>query len=48
VNAFGMHWGIRAIMGIRFRYNMSGVMYASFFPVERVLPGDVAVRRADD
>ncbi len=25
--AFGMHWGIKAVMGITFRHQMSGVMY---------------------
>lgn len=43
VAAFGMHWGIRVIMGIRFRYQMSGVSFASWFEVERVLD---LVRRA--
>jgi len=38
-----MHWGIRVIMGIRFRYQMSGVSFASWFEVERVLD---LVRRA--
>lgn len=38
VSAFGMHWGIWAIMGITFRHHMSGVVYASFFPVERLDP----------
>lgn len=38
VSAFGMHWGIRAIMGIRFRHQMSGVIYAAFFPTERLAP----------
>jgi hypothetical protein len=37
VAAFGMHWGIYAVMGIRFRYNQSGVMYLCFFPVGRTL-----------
>jgi hypothetical protein len=37
VSTFGMHWGIRAIMGIRFRYQMSGVSFASWFEVERLL-----------
>jgi hypothetical protein len=37
VSAFGMHWGIRLIMGIRFRHHMSGVVYAPFFPVERLV-----------
>jgi len=43
VSAFGMHWGIRVIMGIRFRYQLSGVSFASWFEVERVLD---LVRRA--
>lgn len=28
--AFGMHWGIKAVMGITFRYHLSGAAYASF------------------
>lgn len=32
---FAMHWGIFAVMGIRFRYQLSGVVFASFFPLER-------------
>lgn len=43
VSAFGMHWGIRVIMGIRFRYQLSGVSFASWFEVERLLE---LVRRA--
>ena len=35
--AFGMHWGIRVVMGIRFRYQMSGVAYASYLPLERAV-----------
>lgn len=31
--ALGMHWGIFAIMGIKFQYNMSGMAYLSFFPI---------------
>ncbi len=37
INAFLMHWGILLVMGITFRYQLSGVIFASFFPVERVL-----------
>ena len=37
VSAFFMHWGIFFIMGITFRYQLSGVMYAPFFPLERVV-----------
>ena len=35
VNAFLMHWGIFGIMKIRFRYQLSGVIYAPLFDVER-------------
>jgi hypothetical protein len=34
VGAFFMHWGILLIMGINFRYHLSGILYASFFDVE--------------
>jgi hypothetical protein len=34
---FGLHWGIRAIMGITFRYQMTGVSFASWLEVERLL-----------
>lgn len=34
VVAFGMHWGILAIMDITFRYQLTGAMFACFFPVE--------------
>jgi hypothetical protein len=37
LNALGMHWGILAVMGIRFRYQLAGVAFAPFFPVERPL-----------
>lgn len=33
LGAFAMHWGIRAVMGIRFRHHESGILYASFFPL---------------
>lgn len=36
VGAFGMHWGIKLVMGITFRYQLSGVAYASFVPWDRV------------
>ena len=36
--AFGMHWGILAIMGIRFRHQLSGVLYLPYVPAERLLP----------
>jgi hypothetical protein len=37
LGALGMHWGIFMIMGIRFRYQMSGVIFAPFFEPERLL-----------
>ena len=33
--AFLMHWGIFLIMGIRFRYQLTGLIFAPFFPVEK-------------
>ncbi|MEM7305445.1 MAG: hypothetical protein AAF682_02185 [Planctomycetota bacterium] len=33
--AFGMHWGILLLMGITFRYQLSGLVFLPFFPVER-------------
>jgi hypothetical protein len=36
VNVWLMHWGIFFIMGISFRYQMAGVIFLSFFRVERV------------
>lgn len=35
--AYLMHWGIYVVMGITFRYQLSGLMFAPFFPVERLL-----------
>ena len=32
--AFGMHWGIFLMMGIRFRYPMAGIAFGPFLPVE--------------
>jgi hypothetical protein len=37
LGAFAMHWGILAVMGIRFRYQLTGMTYASWFDVERAL-----------
>jgi len=37
IAVIGMHWGIFFIMGIRFRYQLSGLMFLSFFPLEKVL-----------
>lgn len=39
VVAFLMHWGILFIMDITFRYQLSGAMYACFFPVEGIILG---------
>lgn len=36
VMAFAMHWGILFIMGITFRYQLSGIAFLSFFPAERL------------
>lgn len=36
-NAFLMHWGILGVMHITFHYQLTGVMFLGFFPVERVL-----------
>ena len=30
-----MHWGIFFIMGIRFRYQLIGIIFAPFFDVEK-------------
>jgi hypothetical protein len=38
VSAFLMHWGIFLLMGITFRYHLAGVVFASFFNLERLLP----------
>ncbi len=32
-----MHWGIFFVMGIRFRYQMSGLIFLSFFEIEKPL-----------
>ncbi|NUL46279.1 hypothetical protein F7P69_13900 [Cellulosimicrobium funkei] len=38
VGAWGMHVGIRIIMGIKFKYNTSGVSYLPYFPMGPQLP----------
>ncbi len=38
VGAWGMHVGIRIVMGIKFKYNVSGVSYLPYFPVGPQLP----------
>ena len=40
--AFGMHWGIRLIMGIHFRHQMAGVAFAPYFPAEGLVQGAAA------
>ncbi|MDJ1371416.1 hypothetical protein C7K25_08550 [Gulosibacter molinativorax] len=35
--AWGMHVGIQVVMGIKFKYNTSGVSYLPYFPVGRQL-----------
>lgn len=37
LGAFSMHWGIYLTMKIKFRYQMSGLVFASFFELERIL-----------
>ncbi|MGI8804922.1 MAG: HTTM domain-containing protein [Thermoleophilaceae bacterium] len=37
MNAFLMHWGIYFVMGIRFRYQLAGVMFASYFEPEQAV-----------
>ncbi len=34
--AFGMHWGILFIMGIKFRYQLAGLIFAPFFDLEKL------------
>lgn len=44
LGALGMHWGILAVMDIKFRYQLTGVAYASFFDAEKLLRPLVARR----
>jgi hypothetical protein len=44
LTAFLMHWGILLVMDIKFRYHLSGVVFASFFAVERLVPWLRAMR----
>ena len=34
--AFGIHWGIYFLMRIKFRYQLLGLIFASFFDLERL------------
>ena len=47
ITAFMFHWGILAVMNIKFHYQLAGVMFASFFPLERIVewPGKLSRRR---
>lgn len=36
VGAFSLHWGIYLTMKIKFRYQMSGLVFASFFELDRL------------
>ncbi len=36
INAFLMHWGIFLLMGIKFRYQQSGLIFAPFFDLEQL------------
>jgi len=36
VNAFFMHWGIYLLMGIKFRYQQTGLIFGPFFDLERI------------
>lgn len=37
VGAFSLHWGIYLTMKIKFRYQMSGLVFASFFDLDRIV-----------
>ncbi len=37
LGAFCMHWGILLVMGIEFRYQLSGLVFLSFFEIENVI-----------
>jgi hypothetical protein len=34
--ALSMHWGIFFIMGIKFRYHLSGIAFLPFFEIEKI------------
>jgi len=42
LNAYAMHWGILALMNIRFRYQLSGAAFAPFLDLDRAV--DTAAR----
>ncbi len=37
LGAFSMHWGIFLVMGIQFRYQLSGLIFLSFFEIDHVI-----------
>jgi hypothetical protein len=37
LNAFLLHWGIFFLMRITFRYQLAGLLFASFFEIERLI-----------
>jgi hypothetical protein len=37
LSMFGMHWGVEIVMGIHFPYQLSGVSFAAWLDLERVL-----------
>jgi hypothetical protein len=37
LSMFGMHWGVEIVMGIHFPYQLSGISFAAWFDLERVL-----------
>lgn len=37
VNTLAMHWGIFFVMGITFEHHLTGIVFAPFFHVERIL-----------
>ena len=37
LGAFCMHWGILLVMGIQFRYQLSGLVFLSFLEIENVI-----------
>lgn len=38
ISAWAMHVGIRIVMGIKFKYNLTGISYLSYFPFGKQLP----------
>ena len=38
ISTWCLHWGVYLVMGIRFRYQLAGVAFLSFFEIERIGP----------